>query len=271
VYLQTSGIPPPEASDNTTLDVNRREEGRVEANSSSVEIIVIDDTDDEKSETEDLTPFTVVESSNTVPNDTSLSDDTEEVEAETINNIKALGFQDSTAVKACLIASKGDSNIAVDYLLNGIPPNLKITGNNDTTACDTAESQDQMTLSSLQSKIRNVSSHKAKKSFGIRTMNGKPTLNRSSSVAVTDDNDDNSHLPAAAAGVSSLKRKHDELIYVRIGTTEHEAFELENPANPGEHDTVWVEWAISRKKECIYRHQIVRGGLPTRKRRPPPK
>ena len=223
-----------------------------------VEIIAIDDTDDEI---------------DTVPNVTSLSDDTEEVEAEAINNIKALGFQDSTAVKACLIASKGDSNIAVDYLLNGIPPNLKITGNNDTTACDTAGSQDQMTLSSLQSKIRNVSSHKAKKSFGIRTMNGKPTLNRSSSVAVTDDNDDNSHLSAAAAaaGVSSLKRKHDELIYVRIGTTEHKAFELENPANPGEHDTVWVEWAISRKKECIYRHQIVRGGLPARKRRPPPK
>ena len=98
-------------------------------------------------------------------------------------------------------------------------------------------------------------------------MNGKPTLNRSS-VAVTD-NDDNSHLPAATAGVSSLKRKHDELIYVRIGTIEHEAFELENPANPGEHDTVWVEWAISLKKECIYRHQIVRGGLlPARKRRP---
>ena len=215
-----------------------------------VEIIAIDDTDDEI---------------DTVPNVTSLSDDTEEVEAEAINNIKALGFQDSTAVKACLIASKGDSNIAVDYLLNGIPPNLKITGNNDTTACETVGSQDKMTLSSLQSKIRN---EKIKKSFGIRTMNGKPTLNRSSSVAVAAaDNNDNSHLPAAAAGVSSLKRKHDELIYVRIGTTEHEAFELENPANPGEHD-IWVEWAISRKKECIYRHQIVRGGLPARKRRP---
>ena len=78
-------------------------------------------------------------------------------------------------------------------------------------------------------------------------MNGKPTQNRSSSVAVAEYNNDNSHLPAATASVSSLKRKHDELIYVRIGTTEHEAFELENPANPGEHDTVWVEWAISRK------------------------
>jgi len=194
VELLTSGNPPPKASDNTTLDVKRREGGEgVEANSSSVEIIVIDDTDDEESETEELTPSIDVKSSTTLPNVTSLSDDTEEVEAEAINNIKALGFQDSTAVKACLIASKGDSNIAVDYLLNGIPPNLKITGNNDTTACETVGSQDKMTLSSLQSKIRNVSSHQAKKSFGIRTMNGKPTLNRSSSVAVTDDNDDNSH------------------------------------------------------------------------------
>ena len=151
VEFLTSGIPPPEACDSTTVDVNRREEGGVEeaANSSSVEIIVIDDTDDEKSETEGLTtPSTVVESSTTVPNVTSLSDDTEEVEAEAINNIKALGFQDSTAVKACLIASKGDCNIAVDYLMNGIPSNLE-KGNNDTTVCNTAGNQDKMILSSL--------------------------------------------------------------------------------------------------------------------------
>ena len=58
---------------------------------------------------------------------------------------------------------------------------------------------------------------------------------------------------------------------MRIGATEHEAFELENSANPGEHETVWVEWIATGKKQCISRHQIVRNGLQARKRKPPTK
>lgn len=75
---------------------------------------------------------------------------------------------------------------------------------------------------------------------------------------------------AAAAGVPNLRRMSDELIYVKLGNkTVHDAFELENPDNPGEHDTVWVEWNSSGKKACIYRHQIVKGGLGPRKRQRP--
>ena len=79
-------------------------------------------------------------------------------------------------------------------------------------------------------------------------------------------------LVAAAAGVSNLKRKSDELIYVKVGRKEeYEAFELENPENPGENNTVWVEWVISGKKQCIFRHQIVKDGLRARKRQRPAK
>jgi len=177
-----------------------------------------------------------------------------------VNTISALGFLDVAAVKACLSASDGDPNIAVDYLMNGIPPEKELSGTGNPRKFETQAMLHD--LSSLQSKIRDVSSQKTKKSFGIRTMNGKPTLNRVS------------RMPAARArqaGISNLKRKHNELIYVRIGTTEHEAFELENSANPGEHETVWVEWIATGKKQCISRNQIVKNGLQARKRKPPAK
>ena len=77
---------------------------------------------------------------------------------------------------------------------------------------------------------------------------------------------------AATTGVSNLKRKSEELIYVKVGRKEeYEAFELENPDNPGENNTVWVEWVISGKKQCIFRHQIVKDGLRARKRQRPAK
>ena len=184
------------------------------------------------------------------------------------NNITALGFLDIAAVKACLSASDGDPNIAVDYLMNGIPPEKELPDKGNPRKFETqAMSHD---LSSLQSKIRDVSSQQTKKSFGIRTMNGKPTLNRASRMPAAGARQA-SPPTAAAAGISNLKRKHNELIYVRIGTTEHEAFELENSANPGEHETVWVEWIATGKKQCISRHQIVRNGLQARKRKPPTK
>ena len=78
--------------------------------------------------------------------------------------------------------------------------------------------------------------------------------------------------PVAAAGVSNLVRKSEELIYVKVGRKEeYEAFELENPEHPGESNTVWVEWAISGKKQCVFRHQIVKDGLRARKRQRPAK
>ena len=64
------------------------------------------------------------------------------------------------------------------------------------------------------------------------------------------------------------------LIYVKIGTTEHPAFELldDAPAAIAEgSDSVWVKWASNGKKECVFKHQIVRedDGPRARKRKQP--
>ena len=63
------------------------------------------------------------------------------------------------------------------------------------------------------------------------------------------------------------------LIYVKIGKTEHPAFELlpdDAPAATSkDSDSVWVKWASNGKKECVFKHQIVRDGLQARKRKQP--
>ncbi|KAL7524877.1 hypothetical protein ACHAXR_002130, partial [Thalassiosira sp. AJA248-18] len=47
----------------------------------------------------------------------------DEFPAEIINNLKALGFPDE-AVRSCLRASNGNPDIAVEFLMNGIPPEI---------------------------------------------------------------------------------------------------------------------------------------------------
>lgn len=47
----------------------------------------------------------------------------DEFPAEVVNNLKALGFPDE-AVKACLRASNGNPDVAVEFLMNGIPPGI---------------------------------------------------------------------------------------------------------------------------------------------------
>eukprot|EP00986_Skeletonema_menzelii_P003388 scaffold1040_cov149-Skeletonema_menzelii.AAC.1 len=42
---------------------------------------------------------------------------------EVINNLKALGFQEEQVI-SCLRASNGNPNIAAEYLMNGVPPNI---------------------------------------------------------------------------------------------------------------------------------------------------
>ena len=64
------------------------------------------------------------------------------------------------------------------------------------------------------------------------------------------------------------------LIYVKIGNTEHPAFELLDDAAPAAtaqgSDSVWVKWASNGKKECVFKHQIVReDGPQARKRKQP--
>ena len=47
----------------------------------------------------------------------------EEFPAEVVNNLKALGFPDES-VLACLRASNGNPDVAVEFLMNGIPPGI---------------------------------------------------------------------------------------------------------------------------------------------------
>eukprot|EP00804_Cyclotella_cryptica_P025904 CCRYP_002739-RA/>CCRYP_002739-RA protein AED:0.21 eAED:0.21 QI:119/1/1/1/1/1/3/283/451 len=51
-----------------------------------------------------------------------------EFPAEVINNLKALGFPESE-VMACLRASNGNPDVAVEFLMNGIPPGIGGGGN----------------------------------------------------------------------------------------------------------------------------------------------
>ena len=73
---------------------------------------------------------------------------------------------------------------------------------------------------------------------------------------------------SAAAGISHLQRKGNNLILVQLeGSREkHQAYELENPDNPDTGHSVWVEW-LNGTKRCISRHEIVRYGLPARERK----
>ncbi|KAL9188240.1 hypothetical protein ACHAXT_006618 [Thalassiosira profunda] len=50
-----------------------------------------------------------------------------EFPAEVVNNLKALGFPDSE-VMACLRAANGNADLAVEFLMNGIPPGIPTGG-----------------------------------------------------------------------------------------------------------------------------------------------
>lgn len=67
--------------------------------------------------------------------------------------------------------------------------------------------------------------------------------------------------------------QHKPLIFVKIGKTEHPAFELLPDDAPAamskDSDSIWVKWASNGKKECVFKHQIVKGGLSARKHRRP--
>jgi hypothetical protein len=88
-----------------------------------------------------------------------------------------------------------------------------------------------------------------------------------------------------AASVKNLKRKNHNTIWVRIGKTDHQAYELYNPNNVissknnindnNEEEEekgstmIWVEWLTTGKRECVHENQINRNGLEGRKRSRP--
>ena len=69
---------------------------------------------------------------------------------------------------------------------------------------------------------------------------------------------------------SDLKRVNNEVIWVLVGKSEHPAYLLEecdaNSSSGSVNDMVWVEWLSNGRKESIAKHQIVIGGLQSRKR-----
>lgn len=71
------------------------------------------------------------------------------------------------------------------------------------------------------------------------------------------------------------EQKHQtHLIYVKIGNTEHPAFELFGDDAPAaltkDSNSVWVKWISNGKKECVFRHQIVPDGLQAQRKRKQP-
>jgi len=81
----------------------------------------------------------------------------------------------------------------------------------------------------------------------------------------------NKSCAVAASNISDLKRKNgEEVIWVRVGNTDHAAYILRNPdGTDTANDMIWVEWASNMDKERVFKHQIVKDGLQARKRRRP--
>ena len=74
--------------------------------------------------------------------------------------------------------------------------------------------------------------------------------------------------PAAAVCVSNLKRISDEVIWVREGKAEHPVYVLQN-IDDTSNATLWIEWLSNGKRERIFKHQIIKNGLQSRKRQRP--
>ena len=79
-----------------------------------------------------------------------------------------------------------------------------------------------------------------------------------------------------AACTSDLKRKSDDIIWIRVGRTDHPAYEMirsrnnsctTHPIDPD--DMMWIEWANTGKFEGISKQQILKDGLQPRKRKRP--
>jgi len=71
---------------------------------------------------------------------------------------------------------------------------------------------------------------------------------------------------------SDLRRVNNEVIWVLVGKSEHPVYLLDDSTSTSSssvNDMVWVEWLSNGRKECIAKHQIVIGGLQSRKRSRP--
>lgn len=101
--------------------------------------------------------------------------------------------------------------------------------------------------------------------------NGTINHRRDTTTSTTSSSAAPAPVAAATASVNLKRKDQQHIIWVRIGLTDHPAYELYNPDNPGNNNdssTVWVEYASNGDKECVQRSQITTG-LQDRKRRRP--
>ena len=63
--------------------------------------------------------------------------------------------------------------------------------------------------------------------------------------------------PAAAGVPSNLQKRHLNMIWVKIGATDHPAHLMENPDDPNnDGSTVWVKYTSNGQVQCVERSQI---------------
>ena len=79
-----------------------------------------------------------------------------------------------------------------------------------------------------------------------------------------------------AACASDLKRKSDDIIWIRVGKTDHPAYEMIRSRNNSctthlidPDDMMWIEWVNTGEFEGIFKQQILKDGLQPRTRKRP--
>ncbi len=141
-----------------------------------------------------------------------------------------------------------------ESLLNGRKEEKSKMNNNRKTGVKRRRSPDVETSSADESNRNNGNRNHARGS----------TNNSSTNMAMSTE------APAAAASVNLKRRDQQNIIWVRIGLTDHPAYELYNPDNPNSNDSsnVWVEYASNGDKECVQRSNIKTGLQDRRRHRP---
>jgi len=86
---------------------------------------------------------------------TTTTSDNDEFPTEVINNLKALGFPESDC-RACLRASNGNPDVAVEFLMNGIPPGISASaaGSSSGAAAPTSTSSSNSSSSGALEALR---------------------------------------------------------------------------------------------------------------------
>lgn len=85
-----------------------------------------------------------------------------------------------------------------------------------------------------------------------------PTTNIDSNIRGSTSSTTTASVAPAAAGVpSNLQKRNENIVWVRIGATDHPAHLMENPDDPNnDGSTVWVKYTSNGQVQCVERSQI---------------